>query len=92
MQNDFMLFDNKAFMSNIPINENKFTKYIGLFLVVTFISKKILFRIVWCILKSPASKRGEDKKLVFFADHETSISFIKQLVSKYRVTPERERS
>jgi hypothetical protein len=28
-------------MSNIPINENKFTKYIGLFLVVTFISKKI---------------------------------------------------
>jgi hypothetical protein len=35
MQNDFMLFDNKAFMSNIPINENKFTKYIGLFLVVT---------------------------------------------------------
>jgi hypothetical protein len=27
-------------MSNIPINENKFTKYIGLFLVVTFIFKE----------------------------------------------------
>jgi hypothetical protein len=45
MQNDFMLFDNKAFMSNIPINENKFTKYIGLFLVVTYFQRKFYFEL-----------------------------------------------